>query len=151
MLIFPHSCGEIFNVLPKQPRKAAGSRPAGPGRDHRYSAQSQQAAIDAVSHQAQSLILISACAHVMCPARFTVPPQKDFPALQLPFFLFFSAENVPFSSSITSIALSFVALLYVYSARTFYYPNDVIAWSFSSVFISCFEGNVRLKTLKRTR
>lgn len=52
--------GGIFNVPAKQPRKVAWP-PAGPERERRYSARSQQPRIDAVSHQARSLILISAC------------------------------------------------------------------------------------------
>lgn len=41
--------------------KAVGSQPAGPKRHRGYSARHQQPHIDAASHQAKSLIPISAC------------------------------------------------------------------------------------------
>lgn len=96
-LLFQSFSHGDFQRPAKQPRKA-GWPPAGPDRDGRYSARSQHPRIDAVSHQAGSLILIRACYR-----------RRIFLLRSFRFSFFFpsrrQAENVPFSFGCIPVVL----------------------------------------------
>lgn len=105
--------GGIFNVPAKQPRKVAWP-PAGPERERRYSARSQQPRIDAVSHQARSLILISACGMIH------------------------RATAEGFSRSAASVSL-FFSLPFADKQKMSHFPSDVFQLCSSLIFIAlCF-------------
>lgn len=140
--------GGIFNVPAKQPRKVAWP-PAGPERERRYSARSQQPRIDAVSHQARSLILISACGMIH---RATA---EGFSRSAASVSLFFfspsrrQAENVPFSFGCIPVVLIphfYRSLLpvspaHASSARMLCCPNYTTIGTLSAVFLQRSEAS----------
>lgn len=101
----------------------------------------QQPGIDAASHQAKSLILISACVRVMCSAWFTTLPQKDFPALRLPSSPR-RAENVPFSFKCVSVVLISHVYGCLLACFMFILFSHLIRWSSAVFMVLVLKANV---------